>query len=108
MFTMYRNSFWSLCVVLLLVATGWSTFCPVTSPHDEVVYVTNNPSRLVVGVTKTQCAVECSFSAALSGSNCRCFNYNLTSMNCSLFNVEPTSYAVDQSQNTVAYQVGCY
>ena len=92
--------------ILVLISTLWlsvanSTFCPVTSPNDETVYVTDTPSKLIIGLTKTGCAIEC----YAKYRNCRCFNFNVTSLNCSLFNLEPTSYGVDKSNNTKAYEV---
>ena len=96
-----------LLAALFIVVAAPSKFCPVTSPIDELVYVTDNPSMLVVGATRTQCALECQLSDAVSElradqTGCRCFNYNSTSANCSLFMFEPTSYGVDQQGNTIA------
>jgi hypothetical protein len=86
-------------ILTLLFDVVVSTFCPVTSPNDEVVYVTDTPTQLMIGTTKTGCAIDC------LSSNCRCINYNVTSLNCSVYNFEPKSYGVDKSNNTVAYQV---
>jgi hypothetical protein len=93
-------------LTLILIQTLWfsvakSRFCPVTSPNDELVYVTDTPSKLIIGLTKTGCAIEC----YAKYRDCRCFNFNVTSLNCSLFNFEPTSYGVDKSNNTRAYEV---
>jgi hypothetical protein len=99
-----------LLAAFFIVVAAPSTFCPVTSPIGELVYVTDIPSTLVVGATRTQCALECQLSDAIEElragqTGCRCFNYNSTSANCSLFMFEPTSYGVDQQVNTIAYQV---
>ena len=96
---MSRSFFLSLISTYFFFELGQSTFCPVTSPNDEVVYVTDTPTKLMIGATKTGCAIDC------LSSNCRCINYNVTSLNCSVFNFEPKSYAVDKSNKTIAYQV---
>ena len=97
-----RAAIWLLWSALCTSAIiGSPTFCPLTSPDDDMVYITDNPSKLVLGVTKTQCGLEC----AMIYANCRCFNYNETSMNCSLFDIEPTGYSVDSFMNTIAYEV---
>ena len=95
--------FWSTSMLMptFFLSLGESTFCPVTSPNDEIVYVTDTPSKLSIGLTRTGCAMECHANYR----NCRCFNYNVTSLNCTLFNFEPTSYGVDKLNNTIAYEV---
>jgi hypothetical protein len=100
---------WFLFTTVQLVLS-WSTFCPVISPIDELVYFTEAPSKLFYPVTKSQCALECASSAAQApyadgGAVCRGFNYNVTSSNCSIFNYEPMEYAVDLTGFTAAYQV---
>ena len=94
---------WSTVVLIptLWFSVGKATFCPVTSPNDEFVYVTDTPSKLIIGLTKTGCAIEC----YAKYRDCRCFNYNVTSLNCSMFNFEPSSYGVDKSNNTRVYEV---
>jgi len=101
----------SLLMISFIVATVPSTLCPVTSPIGEQVYVSDTPSKIVLGATRSQCTFECVLSDKISGLSegrhpgCRCFNYNSTSANCSLFMFEPTNYGVDQQGDTVAYQV---
>jgi PAN domain len=99
------------CVFYTLfpVAYGWPTFCPVTSPLYDAVYITDDPSKSLVGLTKTGCATQCAFCADIDvncgATKCSCFNYNSTSMNCSLFYFQPTTTAVDSTSTTIAYQV---
>jgi hypothetical protein len=95
---------WFLWMAIGL-AYSLTTFCPVISPNDELIYIVDKPSKLLVPVKKADCALECAQDAAADGGTCRCFNYNQTSSNCSIFNFEPITYAVDQSGNTVAFQV---
>ena len=97
-------------ISLSLVVARISVFCPVTSPAGELVYVISDvtsvnsldQSQSIDGLTKTQCAAKCLFSTT---TNCRCFNYNLTSNNCQLFHVQPRNAEVDQLRQTVAYEV---
>ena len=99
---------WSQLVFFyILFKAAWSTFIPVRTPFDVVVYVTDQANQSVIGVTLTECAVECMFFAAIHAANvnCRCFNYNSTSSNCSIFNYEPSAFAVSQSDDTITYQV---
>jgi PAN domain len=78
----------------------------MTSPTDGVVYVVDTSSKWIAKETLTQCTVQCGFSTSLNnGGTCRCFNYNSTSMNCSLFNYEPTETESDQTNKTGAFQV---
>jgi len=100
----------SLLAFSFIVISTQSTFCPVTSPTEQLVYVTDAPSKVVIVATLPQCGLECQESDAASRRNagqpgCRCFNYNSTSENCSLFTFEPTNFGVDRQWNTVAYQV---
>jgi len=106
---MIRDLLWLLSAIFCvpLLSRG-SNFCPIRSPLNDAIYITDAANRTVLGVTLTKCSMECMLYAALNAGNmkCRCFNYNTTSMNCSLFNYEPTNYRVDQSRNMVANQVG--
>lgn len=79
-----------------------TTFCPVRSLSNELVFIEDRPTSSMFGLTKTECAAKCRF---ISEDSCRCFNYNSSSMNCSLFNFEPTQYDVDPGGTTVAFQV---
>jgi len=101
----------SLSVTPFIFASVSPKFCPVTSPAGEQVYVANTPSKNILGATRNQCALQCGVIDTISGLSagrqpgCRCFNYNSTSANCSIFTLEPTSYGVDQEGSTSAYQV---
>ena len=80
------------------------TFWPIVRPLDEKVYIIDIPSGSTVSQTLAGCAAEC-FFRGYSGSTCLFFNYNTTSMNCSVFEVEPTDVAVDGHNKTFGYQV---
>jgi PAN domain len=99
-----HSNFWLLWLAIGLTCAR-ATICPVISPNDELIYIADIPSKVLAPVKKTECALECAQVTAYVGAPCRCFNYNETSSNCSIFNFEPTTYAVDQSGNNVAYQV---
>jgi len=106
---MIHDLLWLLSVIFCvpLLSQG-SNFCPIRSPLNDTIYITDTTNRTVLAVTLTKCSMECMFYAALNAGyiKCRCFNYNTTSMNCSLFNYVPSHYGVDHSQNMVANQVG--
>ena len=81
-------------------------FCPTVSPTDGVAYVVDTPSRWLAQQTMTQCTLQCGFSTSLNnGGTCRSFNYNSTSMNCSMFNYEPARTASDKTNKMIAFQV---
>ena len=79
-----------------------ATFCPVRSPFDQLVYVTDPPSKVEVSVTLTKCALGCRMTDA---GECRFFNFNETSSECSLFYFDPTNWNIDPTQKTTTYQV---
>jgi hypothetical protein len=90
---------WLLLTTVIRFAFTRTTFCPVVSPSDELIYITDEPSAVFSSIKKTGCADKCMQYNGV----CRCFNYNETSSHCSIFNFEPTNYAVDPF--TTAYQV---
>jgi hypothetical protein len=93
---------------LLLAATSVSmNFLPMTSPvMDVIVFITSQPSRSIVDVTLTQCAMGCLGS---DFESCTCFNYNVTTNNCSLFNGQNhLLFDVDKTGSTWAYQASFY
>ena len=93
-------------IIVVYGCTAWETFCPVISPSNELVFFTETPSKIKSDITKTQCTLECLFYYQdASCGDCRCFNYNSTSRNCSLFYYEPVHYDVDQTLSTTAYEV---
>lgn len=99
-----------LVINRLTSVTSLTAFCPVVSPFDENIFITDQSNQSLADQTKTQCALKCRLitSQNSAGDACRYFNYNSTSMNCSLFNYEPTKYAVDSSGYTITYQVNTY
>ena len=91
-------------ILLLPLPVFPRTFCLVTSPLDQLVYVTDDVSRSLIGQSKSRCAAECGFVDP-DVPGCRCFNYNSTSLNCSIYTFEPTGYSFDETGSTVVYQV---
>jgi hypothetical protein len=101
-----------IALLLSLLATYGSVampiYCPVRSPVGQLVYFADRPSTVRVGLSLTQCTIQCAHCQSFDNcdSSCRCFNYNSVTTNCSLFYFEPnTTRVVDDSQ-TAAYQVG--
>jgi len=84
-----------------------STFVPVRTPFDDVLYFTDKANQSLIGIALSKCAAECMSVAALNAvnANCRCFNYNKKSSNCSIFNYEPSQYVISDTDDTIAYQV---
>ena len=92
----------ALCVVWCWSVSGWqqSVYCPVTSPSGVSVYFTDQPTSVVSGGGRSQCAAQCAF---LSAGQCRCFTYNSSSDDCYIYNYTPTSVANQSGLTT--YQV---
>jgi PAN domain len=84
-----------------------TVICPVRSPFDETVYVTDVANKSFVGFSLTKCTTECVFFASFDVVKAVCynFNYNSTSTKCSLFSYEPTNYVIDIRASTKTYQV---
>jgi hypothetical protein len=95
---------------VLRVPCDGSTFTPITSPMGDSVYFIDNPTNVVFGLTLTGCASECMFYSSIRGgsSSCRCFNYDSSTSNCSLFTSEPTKFAIDPNGHNTAYQVAIF
>jgi len=94
---------WQLIVFVWMLAVtkcaaGLSKYCPLMDPYGQMVYTTDIPWQTKMGVSKSECAMHCTFSYATSGGSgdvCRCFNYNSAVGNCSMFKKDPVQYAVD-------------
>ena len=91
-------------LVLLAVhsISGWSMFCPLTSPTDGVVYVTNSPASFLVTSTLSACGLEC---FKRDRSACQYFNYNDATQLCGIFNAEPNDTSVATESTAKTYQV---
>lgn len=98
---------WVLWTITNIAST--TTFCPLTSPSGELIHVTDQPSQVFIPVQKTECAIRCAEASAQYGvikdAVCRCFGFNEASSKCSIFNFEPSNYAVNQSEGSKTYQV---
>lgn len=102
-----RLSYWRIWALCFLQTTAWSMFCPVRSPFDQLVYVTDRANQSFTGLTRPQCGMECAFFATLNAvsATCRSYSYNSISGNCSIFNYEPKTYSIATSEEMITYQV---
>jgi hypothetical protein len=101
-----------IALLLSLLATyggvAMPIYCPVRSPLGQLVYFADRPSTVRVGLSLTQCTMQCAYCQSFDNcdSSCRCFNYNSVTANCSLFYFEPNITLVVDDNQTTAYQVG--
>ena len=103
---MKSNIMLTVYTLIICQSTAQRAFCPVRSPSNQVIYFTDKPSWSATSLLKTQCTMECSFcSSKQTCGDCRAFNYNSTSQNCSIFNFEPKSYDIDPNGSAVGYRV---
>jgi PAN domain len=96
---------WLLLALVYVTSGNMATwlYCPIKSPLEEKIHILDVVNQLYQQLTLTQCALVC-MSSSTGYIPCRYFNYNSTSMDCSLFVNNITRYGVDST--TVAYQVG--
>jgi hypothetical protein len=53
-----RGGYLLLLTTVVRFALTRTTFCPVISPNDELVYITDEPSAVFVPIEKTDCALK--------------------------------------------------
>lgn len=95
----------ALSVVTKLTLVSSTIFCPIVKPTGMKIYITASPSESVTGQSLLQCALLCGCSSSVGGAACQFFNYNAKSMTCNLFKGTSIKIAVDNNNQTVAYQV---
>ena len=51
--------FYGCLLVIWTTPSAWQIYCPVRSPTDQLVFITDRPSSSLTGLTKTQCTMQC-------------------------------------------------